>query len=136
MPCELPPKKPAVHSTVKKTTPATTTSESCASQSITINTTPATETRYVIRNVPGKTQYVVKPRKPLSLFVLVGSSPTKHSIGKTQCDFARNRCKVDVTTKRVLDIGLGGSYTFDSGLQLGAIGTAQGNFYGTIGFNF
>lgn len=144
MPCELPPKKPAVHSTVKKSPakPSTTNAESasnaesCSSQSITINTAPTTQTRYVLRNVPGKTRYVLKPRKPFTLFVLVGSSPTQHQTGETQCDFSKNQCKVDVTTKRVLDLGLGANYTFDSGLQLGAIGTAQGNFYGTIGFNF
>jgi hypothetical protein len=152
MTCELPPKKPVVHSVAKKSIAAKpsgiqearseSSSESCSNQSITINTVPAmptapvVQTKYVIRNVPGKTQYVVKPRKPFTLFVLVGSTPTKHKVGETHCDFAKNQCKVDVTTKRVLDLGLGGSYTFNSGLQLGAIGTGQGNFFGTIGFNF
>ena len=144
--CDLPPKKPAavVRSgrTAKQSAPASvsTANTSCSTQNVQVRIdVKPVEAKTLPMRIPrpqAAPVYTVKPKRPFSLGVLLGSTPTQHEVGETQCDFARNQCKVDIERKRVVDFGFLGSYSFSSGLQLGVLGTAQGNVYGIIGFNF
>ena len=159
--CDLPPRKPAIISHMKKKpalAPAPAAVATCnltavAPASPVIPATPASQnvnvhTHINIKAVPSRNAvlrtsrpansvvYRVKPRKPFYLGLVIGSTPTQHKVGTTDCNFSISQCKVEVSRKRVIDFGQSGSYSFSSGLQIGAVGTAQGNFYASVGFNF